>query len=251
MDVGGYPEAIARPSARRRQDWLRGYLDALIARDVREIAQVDKLDQLSRFLRALAVVSGQLCNYSALGAELGLDHKTAARYVGIFEQMFLVRRLEPWAGNALSRLVKTPKLHFLDSGLLTALGGHTEDRLSRNRTALGPLAETFVLAELLKLATWSNGRYRFSHYRDKDQREVDIVVENEASELVGIEVKAGASIVKGDLAGLRRLASVTGAAFRGGVVLYDGERTLSMGGGLWAVPMHTLWGSSETTPAAS
>lgn len=238
---GGYPEAIARPSARRRTDWFLAYVEALISRDVRELAQVHQIDQLGRFLRALAATSGNLCNYSKLGSELGLDHKTAARYVGLFEQMFLVRRLEPWSGNALSRLVKTPKLHFLDSGLLAALSGVTAERLNRDRTPLGALTETFVLAELLKLATWSEGHYRFSHYRDKDQREVDIVIENTASELVGVEVKAGASVVEADLAGLKRLAGVVGRSFRAGIVLYDGVAKLSLGGGLWALPFRTLW----------
>lgn len=239
--AGGYPEAMQRASPRRRQDWMAAYLEAILTRDVREIAQVNKTEGLARLLRALAAVSGQLCNFAQLGGALGLDHKTAQRYVGLFEQLYLVQRLEPYAANRLSRLVKTPKMHFLDSGLLAAMGGLTPARLERERTAPGPLAETFVFSELLKIASWSEGRFRFSHYRDKDQREVDLVVENEASELIGVEVKAGASVVAGDLAGLRRLADATAGKFRAGVILYDGAETHSFGGGLWAVPFATLW----------
>ncbi len=123
------------------------------------------------------------------------------------------------------------------------MGGVTPARLERDRAALGPLAETFVFSELLKIAAWSEGRYRFSHYRDKDQREVDIVIENEASELIGVEVKAGASIVPADLGGLRRLADATAGKFRAGAILYDGAETVSFGGGVWGVPMRTLWGA--------
>lgn len=243
--AGGYPEAVQRGSPRRRQDWMAAYLEATLTRDVREIAQVNKTEGLARLLRALAAVSGQLCNFSQLAGALGLDQKTAQRYVGLFEQLYLVRTLEPYSANHLSRLVKTPKLHFLDSGLLAALGGLTPARLERAPTARGPLAETFVYSEMLKIASWSEGRYRFSHYRDKDQREVDLVVENEASDVVGVEVKAGASIVPADLSGLRRLAEATADKFRAGVILYDGVETVSFGGGLWAVPFATLWTPGE------
>ena len=103
--AGGYPEAVSRPTVRRRTAWSRQYLDAIIQRDVRDVAGIDKLDQLPRFLRALAHVSGQMCNYSQLGGQVGLDHKTAARYIGVFEQMYLLKRVEVWAGNRLKRLV--------------------------------------------------------------------------------------------------------------------------------------------------
>jgi uncharacterized protein len=114
--AGGYPEAVSRPTVRRRTAWSRQYIDAIIQRDVRDVAGIDKLDQLPRFLRALAHVSGQMCNYSQLGGQVGLDHKTAARYIGVFEQMYLLKRVEVWAGNRLKRLVKTPKMQFVDSG---------------------------------------------------------------------------------------------------------------------------------------
>ena len=118
MLAGGYPDALMRTTSRRRIVWSRQYIDALIQRDVRDVAIIDKLDQLPRFLRSLAHTSGQLCNYSRLGSQVGLDDKTTAKYVGVFEQMFLLRRVEAWAKNRMKRVVKTPKLQFIDSGLL-------------------------------------------------------------------------------------------------------------------------------------
>lgn len=120
---GGYPEAVARPTARRRMAWARQYMDALIQRDVRDVASIDKLDQLPRFLRALAQTVYQMCNYSQLAAQVGLDAKTATRYVGVFEQMYLLQRVEVWARNRLSRVVKTPKLQFVDAGLAGGAAG--------------------------------------------------------------------------------------------------------------------------------
>lgn len=118
---GGYPEVLARDTARRRVAWARQYIDALIERDVRDVAEIEKLDQLPRFLRALAQTAGQMCNYTQLGGQVGLDGKTVARYIGVFEQMYLLHRIDVWARNRLHRVVKTPKLQFVDSGLLATL----------------------------------------------------------------------------------------------------------------------------------
>lgn len=145
---GGYPEALVR-TPRRRTVWARQYIDALIQRDVRDIADIAKLDELPRFLRALAQVAGQLCNYTQLGGQVGLDHKTAASYVALFEQMYLLRRVDVWARNRLSRVLKTPKLQFIDSGLLAILMGQTPAAIIQDRTRFGALLETFIFAELL------------------------------------------------------------------------------------------------------
>lgn len=130
---GGYPEAISRPSSRRRVAWARQYIDAIIQRDVRELAAIEKLDQLPRFLRALAQTAGQMCNYSQLGAQVGLDGKTASRYAGVFEQMYLLKRINVWARNRLNRVIKTPKLQFIDSGLLAALLDLGAEEVQQNR----------------------------------------------------------------------------------------------------------------------
>ena len=240
---GGYPEAVARASAKRRRAWARQYLDALILRDVRDVAGIDKLDQLPRFLRALAQTAGQMCNYTQLGAQVGLDGKTAARYLGVFEQMYLLKRVDVWARNRLKRVAKTPKLQFIDAGLLAALLDLSAEEVQRDRTRFGNALETFVFAELLKHTTTAEGDYRLLYYRDADQFEVDVVIENAAGQLVGVEVKAAATVKPSDLRGLKKLASLAGSQFKLGVLLYDGAETLPLGDGIWAVPMSTLWGA--------
>lgn len=239
---GGYPEAVARATPRRRIAWARQYVDAIIQRDVRDVAGIDKLDQLPRFLRALAQVSGQLCNYTQLGGQLGLDHKTAARYISVFEQMYLLKRVDVWARNRLKRVLKTPKLQFIDSGLLSTLADFSPAVFALDRSRFGNVLETFVYGELLKHATAADGDFQLLYYRDHDQFEVDVVVENAGGELIGIEVKAAASIKEGDLRGLKRLAGIAGGQFKLGVILYDGTETLPLGDRLWAMPISTLWG---------
>ena len=245
---GGYPEAIARTVTRRRVAWARQYLDAIVQRDVREVAEVDKLDQLPRFLQALAQTAGQMCNYTRLGGQVGLDGKTAARYVGILENLYLLKRIDVWAHNRLNRVVKTPKLQFLDSGLLAALLDLGKDEVLQDRTRLGHVFETFVFSELLKHSTTAEGGYRLLYYRDADKFEVDIVVEDTLGRLVGVEVKAAATVRDSDLRGLRKLAGLAGEHFKLGVVLYDGSETLPLGDGIWAAPLSSLWGAVPGRP---
>jgi predicted AAA+ superfamily ATPase len=239
---GGYPEVVSRATPRRRTAWGRQYIDAIIQRDVRDVAGIDKLDQLPRFLRALAQVSGQMCNYTQLGGQVGLDHKTAARYISVFEQMYLARRIEVWARNRLNRVVKTPKVQFIDSGLLSTLADVTPSLARQDRSRFGNVLETFVFSELLKHTTTAEGDYQLLYYRDHDQFEVDFVIEDTAGQLVGVEVKSAATVRESDLRGLKRLASVAGEHFRLGVVLYDGMLTLPLGDGFWAAPLSSLWG---------
>lgn len=238
---GGYPEVLERPSWARRQKWFLDYLKAIIERDVRHVAKVDHLRQMPRLLRILAQHSAQLVNYSSLGAPLAISHVTTQKYVGIFEKLYLLRTLPPWYDNEIKRLVKAPKLHFLDSGLLAALRNLSPEGLRTDRTAFGSLLETFVLAELLKLASWSGGHFEFHHFRDRYDNEVDIVIEDRDRRVVGIEVKSSATVTSEDFSGLRKLAQACGKRFTLGLVLYDHDTLVPFGERLFAAPISTLW----------
>jgi predicted AAA+ superfamily ATPase len=238
---GGYPEALARATPRRRQAWARQYADMLLRRDIRDLVRLDKTEHLPRLLAMLAQVSGQLCNFTQLGSQIGLDHKTVAKYLAVFEQLFLMQRVPAWSGNRLSRLVKTAKLQFIDSGLLAALLEIAEISTIHHRARFGQLLESFVFGELLKFCTWSERRYAMYFYRDKNQREVDFVLEDAQGSILGVEVKAAATVGGNDFAGLHQLAALATDRFSAGIVLYDGDTTLPFGPKLWAVPLGTLW----------
>lgn len=184
--------------------------------------------------------NGHLINSSALGVQNGMDRKTADRYVALLEQLFIVHRLPAWSHSDLKRLVKAPKLYAVDSGVAAAIAGVTDARVAKDRTLLGPLLETFVIGELRTQAAWSQGQYRFSHYRDKDGVEVDLIVEDEQRQLLAIEVKASATASANDMAGLARLRSKSRECV-GGILLYDGEHALAFGDRLLALPLATVW----------
>jgi predicted AAA+ superfamily ATPase len=153
----------------------------------------------------------------------------------------MLELLPPWHSNRLSRLIKTPKLHITDTGLLASLLGVDTAALARDRGLLGQLLETFVFQELRRQASWHEDAIRFHHFRDKDGYEVDIVLEREGRDIAGVEVKAAATVTAADFRGLRKLRSATGERFAAGVVLYDGERSVRFAEDLFAVPIAALW----------
>ncbi|WP_422021679.1 ATP-binding protein [Pyruvatibacter mobilis] len=239
--AGGYPEAIARTRWNRKQDWYQGYVDAIVQRDVRDVAQIEQLAIMPRLLAMLAEHSGQLVNYSGIGSAINLNHVTTQKYVGVFESLFIVHTLQPWFTNKLKRLTKSPKLHFFDSGLLAALRDISPDVVRKDKTSFGPVLETFVFSELQKIAVWTEQRCSFSHFRDKDKNEVDIVLENKRGEVIGIEVKSSATVTSDDFSGMLKLEQACGDKFIQGLVLYDHDQVVPFGDKMFAAPLSSLW----------
>lgn len=239
--AGGYPEAVARASFQRRQDWYLNYIDAIVQRDVNELANLDYTQQVPRLIQALAHHSGELVNYSKIGGLLGLNYATTQKYVRVLEQLFLVCTLPSWQTNRLKRLIKTPKLHFVDSGLLAAEQNLSIEKLQQDRNLLGPLLETFVFSELQKSVSWHRDRFEISHFRDKQKNEVDIVIQNRNGHIVGIEVKASATVNNSDFSGLRKLAEAHSTEFVMGLVLHDHDQIIPFGEKLYAAPISVLW----------
>jgi uncharacterized protein len=235
--AGGYPEMRQRVTPARRQAWARAYVQALVERDVRDVAQIDHLHQIPPLLAIAATHGGQLFNASQIGGQLGLDTKTVDKYLGILEKLFLVQRLPAWNRNELSRLVKTPKLHFLDAGLQATLTRLTAELVVTQRSRWGATLETWVHGELRKALSLQTDPWFLSYYRDKDQVEVDFMLESPERQVIGIEVKAAASVSAADFKGLRKLQQLTGDDFLSGLVLYDGPQAIPFGDRLWAVPL--------------
>ena len=237
---GGYPAALARPTGRRRANWYASYIEAQVQRDVGDLARISGLDVLPRLMALAATQTAHLLNMSSLASPFQLSRPTIGDYVGLLERVYLLERLPPWYRNRGKRFVKRPKLHIGDTGLACALMGVDTRTLAADRPLLGQLLETFVFQELRRQASWHDGPVNFFHYRDKDQVEVDIVLEH-GRQVAGVEVKAGATVTAADFRGLRRLKEASGDSFAAGVVLYDGESLVGFGESLYAVPVRLLW----------
>jgi predicted AAA+ superfamily ATPase len=239
--LGGYPDAHRRGESGRARRWCMNYVQTIMQRDVRDISHIQKLAEMPQLLNVLAHHSGNLFNATEVGRDLRLHHTTIDTYTTILEQIFLVKRVQPWFRNELKRVVSTPKLHFLDTGLLAAMRDISENTIARDRRHAGVIFETFAYAELRKQAAWIDWQVSIYHYRDKDKVEIDFILENANREVVGVEVKASASAANDDFKGLRKLRDATGTDFKAGILLHDGERTLPFGDRLFAAPFSTLW----------
>jgi len=238
--AGGYPAALARKTARRQAAWYRDYANTLIQRDVRELARISALDALPRLLVLAANQTACLVNVSELAAPFQVSRQTIREYVTLLSRIFLLEELPAWHNNRLSRLVKTPKLHLGDTGLACSLLGLDAEMLWSDRALFGRVLETFVFQELRKQGSWYEETLSFSHYRDKDKIEVDVIVES-GGRLAGIEVKAGSTVTGDDFKGLRKLQEAVQKRFAAGVVLYDGDAVVPFGNKLYAVPISRLW----------
>ena len=238
--AGGYPAALARAVPRRRTAWYRECVDAIVRRDVRDLARIGALDVLPRLLAAAAAQTATLLNITDLSGPFQLSRPTIHDYVTLLERVFLLESLPPWYSNRLSRLIKTPKLHLGDTGVACALLGLDAADLAEDRLTFGRLLETFAYQELRRQADWHDPAIAFHHFRDKDGAEVDVVLER-GLRIAGVEIKAGATVRSEDFRGLRRLQEAAGKSFTAGVILYDGETVAPFGDRLHAVPIRTLW----------
>ncbi|MFZ4478326.1 MAG: ATP-binding protein [Rhodoferax sp.] len=242
--AGGFPAALTRQSARRRI-WYQSYVQTLIQRDVRDLARISSLDVMPRLLDLAAGQTAHLFNVSELASPFGLSRPTVRDYLTLLERVFLIDLLPPWHVRHINRLVRTPKIHLNDTGLAAALLRVDATGLHANRVLLGQLLETFVFQELRRQASGSPETFAFYHFRNRDDHEVDIVIER-GSLLAGVEVKASGTVRSEDFRGLRKLQEIAGERFACGVLLYDGEASVRFGPRLFALPVQTLWGGSDT-----
>lgn len=240
LAAGGYPEAVRR-QARRRVRFFESYLDTIMQRDLRSIATLADGANARRLLHALAAISASEINFEALSRDLGLANNTLRSYADLLETLFLITRLPPWSGNLFARAIKAPKSYISDSGLLTHLLGADERRIQHDLDLGGAFFETFAAMELVRQADWQDDPLTVYHYRDRDRREVDLVIERRDGTIIGIEVTAAASVNAADLRGLRYLRDRLGERFVAGALLYTGPNTIPYGERLAAVPLAALW----------
>jgi uncharacterized protein len=238
--VGGFPEAVRR-APRRRTAFFDSYLSTLIERDVLELASIERRGDLLKLLGLLAGRTGGLLVPAALASQSGIPRTTLVRYLELLSSVFLIKSIPAWSAGPTHRAVGTPKLTFVDAGIASHLIGQDAARLGEPGGAAGPMMENFVVMELARQLTWSDERARLYHYRTKDKVEVDAVLETPDGRVVGVEVKAGATVRTEDLAGLRNLANLLGDRFVAGFVLYTGQQTLPFGEKIRAVPVEALW----------
>ena len=226
---GGFPE-IQDKSRRGRRVWFRSYMEGRLNKDFESLhaARGDYHSRLRALAPYLAGLSGNLLKYANVANDLALNDHLAKNYIEILELMFIVRRSSAYLKNrAKRRAAPMPKLHYIDTGLAChLLGLRSAEQLLRS-PHYGGLLESLIHMECCKHADWADEDVELHHFRDRRKREVDVVLERNDSRIVGVEVKASASVGPRDFDGLTALADFAGSAFERGVVIYTGDQVLS------------------------
>jgi hypothetical protein len=242
---GGMPVALRRPPGRSRSRWFANYVDLVVDKDVMDISRVRQREMLPRLLGQLAARSGQVLNMAAAGGAIGLDRSTAENYTKLLEAVFLIYRLPAWGTTIGSRIVKHPKVHMVDSGVMAWLLNLTPQKIAQaapaTLTEYGHHLETFAVGEILKQVSWSDAPVATGYFRTEAGDEVDLVLERDDGQVIAFEIKAGTRVNGEDLRGLRLLKDRLGPRLQEAIVLYTGEFAYQHDGWISILPLSELW----------
>lgn len=241
--TGGFP-SMQQKNEEDQEHWMENYIDTLLQKDVKDLAHVEDITRLPNLLRYLATMAGCLVNVSEISRKSQIPSTTLHRYLTLFQTLFILNIEPSWSPNLGMRFVKSPKLYLLDSGLLAYLLGIDLERALTNPILMGPVIENFIVSELLKQATWNKTKVRIHHYRTPAGQEVDIILEDRAGNIVGIEIKSAEMVRATDFNGLKFLQEKVKDKFIKGIVLYQGSEYTPFGEKLIALPIHSLWSST-------
>jgi uncharacterized protein len=245
---GGYPEAVRRSDPGRRARFFESYITDLVNRDVRQLTEIERPADMRRLVNLAAASTAGLAVPAAFASRLQIPASTVKRYLNLLELLFITRQIPAWSTNLTTRATATPKLVLNDSGLTAYLTGMSLRRARHPTAPVGPLIETFVLGELTRQLALTEVPVRLYHYRDRDQYEVDAVLESASGEVIACEVKAAETVRSEDFRGITRLARRIGNQLVAGIVLYAGGQALPFGDRLRAWPISALWTLAAGAP---
>ena len=238
---GGFPEVIKLGSRERRR-WHNDYMDALLERDLKDIANIRRKDAMAELVKVLASWSSKFMDISSIQSKLSIQRQTLETYINALETLFIVERVRPWTKTDYQRVGKHSKNYFTDSGLMASVLKWRADDVRLNADRIGKLFETFIFAELSSLVDMSDGEYALFQYRDREKREIDFIIERDDGALLGIEVKASSSFQNSDFKHLKWFRdNLAGDRPFVGIVLYAGVFPASLGENIHAIPYGYLW----------
>ena len=239
---GGYPEAVAIDNHQHRKDWHTDYIQAIITRDLKDIANIRRQDKLLSLFGILASWSAKFMELSQISASLAINKDTLDSYINTLFSMYMFEKVSPWLKTDYERIGKRAKFYAADTGIMTSLLRWNPKDVFMNEDRSGKLIETFVFQELSALIDLDN-KYALSQYRDRQDREIDFLVERDDGSLLGVEVKSGHNVSKSDFRPQEWFAEniLKNKKPYTGIVLYSGDRTIHFAENLLAVPTAALW----------
>jgi predicted AAA+ superfamily ATPase len=231
---GGMPALIHISDEHTRKLWLRDYATAYLERDLGDLANLSDLKPFRKFQGIAALRAANLLSYSELSKDAGIGIETSRRYLEYLRISYQAFLVPPYHVNLTSSLVKTPKLFWVDNGLLRHLSEYGFSLDS------GQLYENYIASELMKFIRTNGMETKMTFYRTRSGMEIDFLLENKNG-IIAIEVKSRDIVSSSDTGSLRRLAEASGKSFVGGIVLYRGNKIQQFDEKLWAVPSCRLF----------
>ncbi len=241
MLKGGYPQALGLSNSNLRNQWFMDKIVSVCQHDIMDLTRIHNLELIPDILKTAAEQNAQLFNIQKIAKALGVSWPAMRDYITLLKKVYLLDELQPWHKTLTKRLIRTPKIHFGDTGLASALLRIDSNILETDRELFARTLENLVYTEIVRQSSWRNEWITLSHYRDKDQNEVDIVIELGGRRIFGIDVKASHSIRRSDFRGLRRLRAISGDRFVAGAVLYCGDMCIAFERNMFALPIGILW----------
>lgn len=238
---GGYPETLSM-SDKARKRWHADYIQALIERDLKDIINIQRLDALRELIKILCSWSGKFLDLSKIGTHLSISRSTLEGYVNAVEALFLCEPVLSWTKTDYQRVGRRSKIFMTDTGLICSLLKWKYEDILLDSDRSGKIFESFIYSELSTLIDHSIGEFSLYHYRDREDHEIDFVIEHDDGSVLGIEVKAGSHVGVEDFKHLVWFKNkiITDRKFVG-IVLYTGEHVVPFGPNLWGVPIGHIW----------
>ncbi|MCL2253913.1 MAG: ATP-binding protein [Lachnospiraceae bacterium] len=242
IESGGYPEAQNRTD-KRRKAYFKNYITRVLDHDANELSGLAHLELLKKLYIMLAGNPSQIYVRANVSRIMAIPESSMNGYMRLLEDLCLLHFLPAWGKNYSKRALSRPKIVLSDTGLVCSLHNITGSFLAKieNGNQLGSLLETLVISEIIKQRSWSETDYTLYHYRDSDNKEVDLIIELDNGKLVALEIKAASSFSQKDLSGLKLLKELLGNRFLCGLLLYTGKDVTPLGERLYAVPISTIW----------
>lgn len=239
---GGFPEPLSYKNTTERISWYKDYINTVIEFDLHDIANIKRQDSLKELAGIIASFSSKFIDKSKITASMGIANQTLDSYLAVLENTYIIDKLSPWLKTDYERVNKQSKYFITDTGLMISLLNWKKEDLLLDADKSGKIFETFVYNQLIAQVELENDKYELYHYRDREKREIDFIVQDTDNNLFGIEVKSGSSVTKEQFKHMKWFKEnlTKGKPFTG-IVLYTGEHVIPFGENMIAVPMNNLW----------
>ncbi len=236
---GGYPEITKINNQKAKYLWFSSYIRTYIESDAKELANIRNMDKFINMYKLCMFRSGSIFNKNDIQSQVGLDGRTFNSYFSVLEHTYQVQKLQPYFNNQLKRLVKTPKIFSIDTGVLCHLLQISSKQDLEKSPLKGEILETFIFGELLKANSYAQNRINLYYYRTSDKKEIDFILEY-SNKIIALEIKSSKSVKKDDFKHIYKLKEEISKDFDKGIVLYMGDRFLQIDEDMYAVPIGFL-----------